>query len=89
MRTGAPRPGLVGVLRAGSHVGPTLGYAAWTIASVLLMRELAWAQGSVMLLACAAWYIAGAGIWSLLQGHGLRKKQDAADGSAAVKETTE
>ena len=75
--------------RAGSHVGPTLGYAAWTIASVLLMRELAWAQGSVMLLACAAWYIAGAGIWSLLQGHGLRKKQDAADGSAAVKETTE
>lgn len=60
--------------RLGSHVAVTLAYATWTAASWALAAGL-WMAGTgpvVMLSVSVAWYIAGAAIWWMLQGKGMR-----------------
>ena len=60
--------------RSGSHVPVTLAFAAWTAGSWALAWGL-WATEAgvaVMLAACMAWYTAGAAVWWMLQGKGMR-----------------
>ena len=62
--------------QAGSHVPVTLGYAAWTALACLLALLLRGQEHFVMLAASVAWYIAGAGIWWMLQVKGMRAVED-------------
>lgn len=57
--------------RAGSHVPVTLAYAGWTAAACWLASALQGREMFVVLAACAAWYIAGAAGWWMLQGKGM------------------
>ena len=57
--------------RLGRHAPVTMAYAVWTGAALLVAIALRGRFGSgLILLSCAAWYIAGTGIWLLLQGKG-------------------
>jgi UDP-N-acetylmuramyl pentapeptide phosphotransferase/UDP-N-acetylglucosamine-1-phosphate transferase len=62
--------------RVGSHVPVTLAYAAWTMLACALALSLRKAEYFVMLAASAAWYIAGAGMWWVLQKKGLHAVED-------------
>ncbi len=53
--------------RSGGHVGVALAYAMWTLLGLGLQLGLADASVAVMLSSCLLWYIAGTGIWWLLQ----------------------
>jgi UDP-N-acetylmuramyl pentapeptide phosphotransferase/UDP-N-acetylglucosamine-1-phosphate transferase len=55
----------------GSHIPVTLGYAAWTALAVLLSLALRGTDPLLMTLYCVAWYVAGAGVWWVLQRKGI------------------
>jgi UDP-N-acetylmuramyl pentapeptide phosphotransferase/UDP-N-acetylglucosamine-1-phosphate transferase len=60
------------VRRCGSHMPVTLGYAAWTLASLAcLLALLRLDSGTMAVLAvCSAWYAVGTGVWWMLQRKG-------------------
>ena len=49
--------------RSGRHGPVVLGYAAWTVAALLLAALLRRSGLPTIMGACCAWYLVGAGIW--------------------------
>jgi UDP-N-acetylmuramyl pentapeptide phosphotransferase/UDP-N-acetylglucosamine-1-phosphate transferase len=62
--------------RSGSHVPVTVAYAVWTALAGMLALLLRGREHFVMLGAGAAWYIAGAAIWWMLQVKRMHAVED-------------